>query len=228
MAVGLRGTAATVPAVVLPYAIRPAGGPPYQHVATIPLNNAAVSTMERLTPLIAWIANGERDTPAFDGVQPVEAVVRAYEEQMDASRKLTLEAADRAWIDGHGSRRLQQGVARGFDMHDLYLEERLTAEFPGVDATARLDGAVWRALCSEPTLRALETLGTVEAALALSGDEHSDVRISLVRLAEEPYGYRMFQQRCWEAVLVERWLSRVTVLIGVPPQPVATYDEREF
>ena len=91
-----------------------------------------------------------------------------------------------------------------------------------MDATCKLDGAAWRTI-EEPTLAALETLSLVETALSLSANESAQAWI--VRLSDEPFGFRMFQAPCWEAVLVEGWLGRHLVLVGVKPAASLTYRD---
>jgi hypothetical protein len=208
----------SIPVLVLPYTVVPPGAAPYEYEASIALANRDLGFVERVTPLLARLAWTPVERPSFDGVQSAEAVLRAYESALAKGERAEIDEDARTWIEAHGSRQLSQGIARGYDMSDLYIEERLAHEFAGMDVTCRLDGAAWRTI-EEPTLAALETLALVEAALAVGGSESS--RVWIVRLSDEPYGFRMFRARCWEAVLVDRWLGRHLVLIGVEPQNAA-------
>lgn len=216
------GGAAEAPVIVLPYTVVPSGAPPYDYDARITLTGCTHGVVERMTPLLARLARTTIERPVFDGVQPAEIVLRAYESALADGERAEIDEDALAWIAAHGSRQLSQGVARGYGMSELYLEERLAHEFAGMDATCRLDGAVWRAI-EQPTLAALEMLALVETALSLSTAEPAHAWI--VRLADEPFGFRMFRAPCWEAVLVDGWLGRHLVLVGVKPAASLTYRD---
>ncbi|UJA21648.1 hypothetical protein HJD18_16430 [Thermoleophilia bacterium SCSIO 60948] len=210
----------SAPALVLPYTVAPPGAPPYEYEVRIVLAERDLAFVERMTPLLARLAWTTVERPAFDGVQAAESVLRAYESALAKCERAEIDEDAVTWIEAHGSRQLSQGIARGYDMSDLYIEERLAREFAGMDATCKLDGAAWRAI-EEPTLAALETLSLVETALSLSANESAHAWI--VRLSDEPFGFRMFRAPCWEAVLVEGWLGRHLVLVGVKPAASLTY-----
>ena len=212
----------SIPVLVLPYTVVPPGAAPYEHEANIALANRNLGFVERVTPLLARLAWTTVERPSFDGVQSAEAVLRAYESALAKGERAEVDEDAVTWIEAHGSRQLSQGVARGYDMSDLYIEERLAREFAGMDVTCRLDGAAWRTI-EEPTLAALETLSLVETALSLSANESAHAWI--VRLSDEPFGFRMFRAPCWEAVLVEGWLGRHLVLVGVKPAASLTYRD---
>lgn len=215
--IAMYGSDEVVPTFNLPYLIAPDGAPPYAYESRVKLAGANRALVERLTALLARLAWTPVECPTFGGVQTVEDLLDAYERALRQASATVLDDEARAWIDEFGSRRLQQGVARGYDMRELYMEERLEHAFPGLDSTCSLDGARWRAM-REPSMTALETLAMVEAVLAVSD---GSARAWIVELEEEPFGFRMFRRPCREAVLVEGWLDRHLVLVGVEPQRVA-------
>jgi hypothetical protein len=138
------------------------------------------------------ITHETRSTSALDG-------------SADAVRRLAAFLAEQhVWTDRHGSERLKESLARGYNADKLYCEERLALELAGFKVYFGFVGPPEVMAKDNPSAEALALERQVASALAEHAARHP-LTIRVVRPAESWHGL--------EAVLVDNWLSRYRLLV---------------
>jgi hypothetical protein len=132
-------------------------------------------------------------------------------------RRGAFEREMRRWAEEHGSERLKLGLADGYRMTAVYLEERLASEFPGFYAWFSRAPEHARKARIGPSEEALKGRREVQMKLDRLREERGEsLRAEVVWVTDPPlemmHGWWDREEVPFEAVVVEGWLGRYTLI----------------